>query len=194
MGMCHRLAKGYTSWQALKDPETGNDLLTWRGEWECFHNWCQDEEVKSRWVEIKQSLESLPVTREVFGFIHNDPHIWNLLVEGDQITLLDFDVANHHWFVNDIAIACQNILMFHSGGLNSSLRRLNKLEEFLGYFMQGYRRENDLPLDWLRHLDLFIAYRRILLFIVMKNWIRSQPKRYRTWKRLILTQPEILGD
>jgi Ser/Thr protein kinase RdoA (MazF antagonist) len=194
VGLCNRLAKGYSSWKASIDPETGKELLTWRAEWESFYDWCQDEEVKAKWVEIRDSLDALPVNREVFGFTHNDPHIWNLLVDGDRITLLDFDVANHHWFINDIAIACQNILMFHSGGLNSRLHRLDKLEAFLGYFMQGYRRENDLPLEWLRHLDLFFAYRRIMSFIVMNNWIRSRPKLYRTWKRLILTQPEILGN
>jgi hypothetical protein len=28
--------------------------------------------------------------------------MWNMLADGERITLLDFDVANHHWFVNDI--------------------------------------------------------------------------------------------
>jgi Ser/Thr protein kinase RdoA (MazF antagonist) len=194
IGMCHRLAKEYPSWQASIDPKTGDELLTWRAELESFYDWCQDEEVKSRWLEIKHALEALPVTREGFGFIHNDPHIWNLLVDGERITLLDFDVANHHWFINDIAIACQNILFFISGGLNGPLRNLDKLVEFLGFFMQGYKRENDLPLDWMQHLDIFIAYRRILLFIVMNNWVRSKPKLHRSWKRLILTQPAILGS
>jgi Ser/Thr protein kinase RdoA (MazF antagonist) len=193
IGKLHRLAQEYPSWKSSMDPETGEDLLTWRGEWESFYNWCQDEEVKSKWDEIKEELEVLPITRDSFGFIHNDPHIWNLLEDNNRITLLDFDVANHHWFVNDIAIACQNILIFLSGGLNRPMWDRDKLLRFLDYFMEGYRRENQLAHEWLDRLDLFIAYRRILLFIVMNDWARSQPKLHKSWKQLILTRPDIAG-
>jgi Ser/Thr protein kinase RdoA (MazF antagonist) len=193
IGQLHHLAQEYPSWMSSVDPETGEDLLTWRGEWQGFYNWCQDDEVKLKWVEIKEELEALPVKRDSFGFIHNDPHIWNLLEDGNRITLVDFDVANHHWFVNDIAIACQNILIFLSGGLNRPLWDHNRLLRFLNFFMEGYHRENQLAREWLDRLDLFIAYRRILLFIVMKDWIRSQPKLHKSWKHLIMTRPEVVG-
>jgi Ser/Thr protein kinase RdoA (MazF antagonist) len=191
--MLHRLARQYPSWKASVHPESGEELLTWREEWESFYDWCQDDKVKLRWVEIKQRLDSLPVTRQVFGFIHNDPHIWNLLVDGDRITLLDFDVANHHWFINDVAIACQNILIFLSGGLNGPVRDREKLLGFLGFFMEGYEREHHLSSEWLGRLDLFIAYRRILLFTVMYGWIRSKPDLYTSWRQMILSPPQVVG-
>jgi len=194
IGRLHRLAQQYPTWQALLDPETGKDLLTWRGEWESFHHWIQDEEVKSMWGALKQQLEALPVTRDSFGFIHNDPHIWNLLVDGKRITLLDFDVANHHWFVNDLAIACQNILIFLSGGLNGPVHDRTRLIEFLESFLEGYTLENRLSSEWLARLDLFIAYRRILLFTVMNEWVQSQPKLNASWKQMILSQPVLVGD
>jgi len=107
---------------------------------------------------------------------------------------LDFDVANHHWFVNDIAIACQNILIFMSGGLNSPVRDRKKLLKFIGCFMKGYARENQLPEKWLNQLELFIAYRRILLFIVMHDWALSRPGLYTSWKQLILSPPLVVGS
>lgn len=194
IGKLHHLAQQYPSWQASVDPETGETFLTWQEEWESFHSWCQDENVKQKWVKIKQQLDALPITRDAFGFIHNDPHIWNLRVDGDRITVLDFDVANHHWFVNDIAIACQNILIFLSGGLNGPVHNRERLLEFLSCFMEGYERENHLSAEWLNRLDLFIAYRRILLFIVMYDWARSQPKLHTLWKQLILSPPELVGE
>jgi Ser/Thr protein kinase RdoA (MazF antagonist) len=193
IGMLHRLAQQYPEWEASVDPDSGEEFLTWHEEWDVFHNWCQDDEVKLKWVEIKSQLEALPITRDSFGFIHNDPHIWNLLVDGTRVTLLDFDVANHHWFVNDIAIACQNILIYLTGGMNSPVYNHGKLLEFLSAFMEGYRRENTLSSEWLQRLDLFIAYRRVLLFIVMNDWIRSQSKLHTSWKQMILTQPEVVG-
>lgn len=194
VGMLHRLARRYPSWEASVDPASGEKFLTWYEEWESFYNWCQDDKVKLKWVEIKGRLDALPVTRNVFGFIHNDPHIWNLLVDGDRITLLDFDVANHHWFVNDIAIACQSVLFSLSGGMDRPVHRREKLLGFLSFFMEGYEREYHLSSEWLDRLDLFIAYRRILLFTVMHGWLRSKPDRYASWRQMIMSQPRVVGN
>ena len=193
IGKLHRLAEGYPSWESSVDPESGEVFLTWEEEWKGFYAWCQEAEVKQKWVEIRQSLEALPKTRQDFGFIHNDPHLWNLMVAGERITLLDFDVANHHWFVTDIAIACQSILFALSGGLDRPVANREKLLKFLELFLEGYERERHLPPEWLARLDLFIAYRRILLYIVMYAGIRSKPAYQQAWKRMILTQPKVCG-
>ncbi len=197
LGQLHRLAQAYPSWQATVDPETGEELLTWREEWENFYDWMQgmqDKAITEKWVEIKEHLAALPRNRDAFGFIHNDPHIWNLLDDGQRITLLDFDVANHHWFINDIAIACQSNLIFLSGGMNGPVHDRDKLLGFLELFKEGYAQENHLAPDWWARLDLFIAYRRILLFTVMNDWIQSQPQLHTSWRRMILSPPEIVGS
>jgi amicoumacin kinase len=193
VGRLHRLAREYPSWQASIGPVTGERFLTWREEWQSFYQWCKDEEVRGKWVEIKNRLEALPVTRRAFGFTHNDPHLWNLVADGEQVTLLDFDVANHHWFINDIAIACQSILFAQSGGLRHPVHQREKLEEFLGFFLEGYEREHHLSAEWLDCLDLFIAYRRILMFIVMYGWISSKPEMHTAWKQMILSEPDVVG-
>jgi amicoumacin kinase len=193
IGMLHRLTQQYPSWPASVDPETGEAFLTWREEWHGFYEWCQDEEVRQKWMEIKDVLDTLPVTRETFGFIHNDPHLWNLLVEGDRITLLDFDVANHHWFATDISIAFQSMLVVQTGGMGSPVRDRDKLLRFVELFMEGYEREYHLPQPWVSRLDLFIAYRRILMFTVMYGDISANPEALAGWKDMILTQPGLLG-
>lgn len=130
----------------------------------------------------------------MFGFIHNDPHLWNLLVDGDQITVFDFDVANHHWFMTGIAIACQSILFYFSGGMDRPVNNYNKLLTFLQCFIQGYEHEHHLPPEWKDRLDLFIDYRRILLYTAMSGWIQSKPERHASWKKMILSQPEVDGS
>jgi hypothetical protein len=59
--------------------------------------------------------------------------------------------------------------------------------------MEGYSKENELSPEWLNRLDLFIAYRRILLFIAMNEWVKSQPKLHKSWKKMIMTRPEVAG-
>ena len=103
------------------DPKSGEPYLTWNLEWESFHEKITDLAVQTKWEGIGETLRKLPVCRECFGFIHNDPHLWNMRVDGDRVTLLDFDVATHHWFANDIAITCQHVLNMLSGGLSSPL-------------------------------------------------------------------------
>jgi Ser/Thr protein kinase RdoA (MazF antagonist) len=181
VGLMHRLAQQYPSWEASTNPADGKAHLNWAGEWQGFYDWCQDDEIKQKWGAIGESLKALPRDRTSFGFIHNDPHIANLLVNDDQITILDFDVANHHWF-----------LFSHSGGMDRPLQDRQKLLDFLHHFLQGYASENKLGPFWFEQLDLFIAYRRILLFIVMYGWIQSKPKVHTAWKQMILTQPEII--
>jgi Ser/Thr protein kinase RdoA (MazF antagonist) len=194
VGRMHRLAQQYPSWETSVDPETGQPNLNWHEEWEGFYNWFQDDEVRQKWVEIGKRLKTLPRTRSDFGFVHNDPHIANLLANDEHVTMIDFDVANHHWFISDIAIACQSILFTHSGGMERPLENREKLMTFFQCFFEGYERENRLARFWLEQLDLFIAYRRILLFIVMYGWIQSQPETHASWKKMILESPEIVGD
>jgi Ser/Thr protein kinase RdoA (MazF antagonist) len=194
LGKLHRATLAYPSWQACTNPENGHALLTWQEEWQYFYDLGVDLEVRAKWVELRSRLEKLPMPREAYGFIHNDAHIWNLLVENGEITLLDFDVSNHHWFANDLAVACQHVLFDISGGMDAPLHNREALVDFLRYLLEGYRQEYDLAPEWLDTLDLFIAYRRALLFIVMHGWIASQTEMHASWKRMILEAPEMLGE
>jgi len=193
IGKCHQAAQNYPDWEYSIDPITSERYLTWESEWESFRHMCKEKEVKTQWEHIGKELCSLPIRRNAFGFIHNDPHLWNLLVDGDQVTLIDFDVANHHWFVNDIAIACQHVLFMVSGGLNQPVHHREHLVNFITEFLKGYYRENDLSGDWLYHLDLFFAYRRILLYTVMGGWRKSKPELQKSWREMILNRPPVLG-
>jgi amicoumacin kinase len=192
-GRLHRLAAGLPFQRASIHPASGQAVLTWQEEWQDFADWSKDDQVLERWQDMRRRLEALPIERGSFGFLHNDLHQWNLLAEGETITLLDFDVANYHWFVNDIAIACQSILFDLSGGMHRPVHAREELVGFLRRFLSGYREEYSLPAEWLDHLDLFFAYRRILLFTVMHGWISSHPEKHAAWKGMILSDPPVLG-
>ena len=194
IGKLHRVTQNYPEWKHCIDPITSERILTWESEWESFLHLCLETEVREQWERIGEELKNLPIHRDSFGFIHNDPHLWNILVEGEKLTLIDFDVANHHWFVNDIAIACQHVLSMLSGGLGQPVHHRDRLVDFLKEFLKGYQRENNLSKEWLNHLDLFFAYRRILSYIVTEDWRRTKPELQKSWKVMIINRPEILGS
>ncbi len=53
--------------------------------------------------------------------------------------------------------------------MNGPVHHHDRLIAFLQFFKEGYTRENQLAPEWWARLDLFIAYRRILLFTVMND-------------------------
>ena len=60
-------------------------------------------------------------------------------------------------------------------------------------WLEGYEREHHLSREWLDQLDLFIAYRRVLLFTVMQGWLQSKPDLRSAWKQMILDEPVVIG-
>lgn len=191
----HRAAQAYPSWQCSE--VNGKQVLGWEQEWRGFYEMCEDPEVKAYWRTLHDRLAALPQTRQSFGFIHNDAHVQNLVLDGEPgaggtLTLLDFDVANYHWFINDVMVAFQHLLFEITGGMERPLTDAAPLREWLADFMAGYETENHLDPWWLGQLNLFIAYRRTLLFTVMQGWLQTQPETCARWKEMILTEPAIL--
>jgi len=193
IGDMHRLAREYPVWNGVDTP-AGEHTFSWLEEWNSFNGWITDAQVREKWLSLRNRLETLPIRREVYGFTHNDPHHHNLLYDSEHMTLLDFDVANCHWFVNDLAIAGQGILFSPAGGLARPVKDTNGVHTFYRALLAGYREKNDLPVEWLQYLDWFIAYRRILLFTVMQGWLKSQPEVCQSWKQMIMDEPEVVGN
>ncbi len=194
VGRLHRIAQVYPSWRcSVVDPASGETVLGWEQEWQGFYDMSEDAEIRQRWLAMRQRLEALPIRRDSFGFIHNDPHIQNILVSGEQIVLLDFDVANYHWFINDIAIAMQGLLFAKTGGMERPLVDAVPLRAFLESFMQGYETENHLDPFWLDQIDLFISYRRLLLFTVMQGWLGTKPDLRASWNAMIMEEPRLVN-
>lgn len=174
IGKMHYLAKSYPDWthSPMHDQEA-NPILGWQSEWQHFYHWIPDADVKEAWIEIRKALEKLPTSRENFGFVHNDPHPGNIIDSDGTLVLIDFDVANYHWFILEIAICIYSEysrVQFHSPFAN----QLPYLEElFLRPFMQGYRSENHLPAPEFEQIELFLNYRRCLMFTVFYDQIKE---------------------
>jgi len=59
---------------------------------------------------LADKLSSLPTTSEFFGLIHADLHLGNLMANGDQLTIIDFDDAGFGWFAHEIAVSLHPVL------------------------------------------------------------------------------------
>jgi Ser/Thr protein kinase RdoA (MazF antagonist) len=111
-------------------------------------------------------LQSLPRTSDAFGLIHADLHFWNFAVEHGKLTVFDFDNSEYNWFVADIGTAVfEAATCAYRQGPRAEFIRM-----FLGSFLDGYRKENDLG-RWLEYLPLFVKLREISIFLILgRRW------------------------
>jgi amicoumacin kinase len=178
-------------------------LRGWREEWSGFRSWCRDDEVGAAWEHLRTALERLPVDKPGYGLVHNDAHVWNLLFDPESpavragqepdFTLIDFDVANFHWFMNDSAVALYSMLIIAGHGIETEQGPPPGFRErAFGEFWEGYGRHRDPGRSWLSRLDLFLQYRRCLLFMPFQEETAKQPAWRKRWKDRIRAEDERL--
>ena len=94
---------------------------------------------------------------ERFGLIHSDMRLANLLVDGDQVKVLDFDDSGFSWRLYDAATAV------------SFFEHEPHVPELMAAWVDGYRRVLDLPGEDEAEIPTFVMLRRMLLVA----WIGS---------------------
>lgn len=192
IGMGHHLTKAYPLWEGIDLGNGQPPLLHWRSELHGFRMWAKDEDIKARWTEMEKRLEALEQSHDTMGFVHNDPHMENILYKDGKIKVLDFDVACCHFFASDLAIAIQGVLFTRGGGMDRPVEKPDVIRWFTDNLLSGYARENTLTYEMTSNLNLFIDYRRLLLFTVMQDWLNTKPEAKKSWLRMISAPPAII--
>ncbi|MDD4296961.1 MAG: phosphotransferase [Ruminiclostridium sp.] len=116
------------------------------------------EKCKALFNEIKQ----LPKNNYTYGLIHSDIGQGNMFVDGDKVTIFDFQDCEHNYFINDLAV------MIYFGIEDSFNGRDIKSYsiEFINSLLKGYRKENKIEPYWIDKIPLFLKLREILSFII----------------------------
>ena len=168
------------------------NALNWKNEIKSFIDMCGDDnELKSYWYAFYNDISELPSGSNYCGMIQNDPHMENILIHDDELYLIDFDVSNYHFFASDIAVAIQSVLFTLSGGMERPVKNKEALLRFVSYMLKGYYKECEMPNDALNTIDLFISYRRLLLFTVMQDWLKTKPDMLNSWKKMVIEKPPV---
>jgi Ser/Thr protein kinase RdoA (MazF antagonist) len=92
-----------------------------------------------------------------FGLIHSDMRLANLLVDGDQVKVLDFDDSGFSWRLYDAATAV------------SFFEHEPHVPELMAAWVDGYRRVLDLAAEDEAEIPTFVMLRRMILVA----WIGS---------------------
>jgi Ser/Thr protein kinase RdoA (MazF antagonist) len=108
-------------------------------------------------AELKLQLDQLAITELNFGHIHYDFELDNIIWDGEQPGIIDFDDSARYWFIADIALALGDL--FVDGADNVNLQD----ETFL-QFMRGYNDARPIDQDELKLIPLFLRLDNLVGF------------------------------
>lgn len=172
-GKMHAAVKTYPIWRSIPGGE-----FSWgiEEEMDGFYHWCRNEIVKEKWLEMKGEIQSWEKDRDTYGFIHNDNHQNNILVQGKEITLIDFDCAECTFLLQDLLIPIQGLLFDVAGGMERPITNSESIKRFYDSFLKGYEKETHMEDRWLARLGTLLNYRRLLLYTIMQDWMESDER------------------
>ncbi len=116
------------------------------------------EALFARAVElIGRRLERFGKAPDRFGLIHCDMRLANLLVDGDEVKVIDFDDCGFCWHLYDAAAAV------------SFFEHEKHVPELMDAWARGYRKVRALPAEDEAEIPTFVMLRRMILVA----WIGS---------------------
>lgn len=102
-------------------------------------------------VIIKKRLQRYGKTENNYGLIHADLRLANLLLEGDQIKVIDFDDCGFGWHLHDLASAL------------SFMEEKPIVPKLVNAWLDGYRKVLPFTDTDFEEIDTFIMLRRLQL-------------------------------
>jgi Ser/Thr protein kinase RdoA (MazF antagonist) len=111
---------------------------------------------------IKRMLE-WPTDPDSYGLIHSDMHNGNFVCNNGRITAFDFDDSHYGWFGFEIMIPLFYVLRDHQVNHDD----VEFARWFLGNFLEGYVRENNIDGIWIKKIPEFMKLREIDLYSVI---------------------------
>jgi Ser/Thr protein kinase RdoA (MazF antagonist) len=106
---------------------------------------------------IDKRLQAFGKGPERFGLIHCDMRLANLLIDGDETKVIDFDDCGFSWYLYDCATAL------------SFIEHRRDVPELIDAWVRGYREVAPLSAEDEREIPTFVLFRRLLLVA----WIGS---------------------
>ncbi len=161
IGQFHKLAKNY------KPDEGVIKRFNWDSDPLFIHAKSYlpdtDEIIYSRFKELINQLNRLPIHKNNYGLIHTDIHMGNFFIKDNKLCVFDFDDCSYMWFISDIAIALFYYLEF---SMRDETDRIKISSHFMTHFMKGYLSENKLTRQDMESMDDFLKLRELVLYIV----------------------------
>jgi len=105
-------------------------------------------------------LDAIPLDDNHFGLIHSDLHLGNVMADGTDLTIIDFDDSGYGYFVHELAVALHP--MVGEDDFDAALDSL----------VEGYRSVYPLPDADVALIADFLAMRSLMII----GWLAARPE------------------
>ena len=154
----HRHAEDYGSPEDATFPRWdwewpfGERANVW-SEGAAFYSESDMEAFRAAARHVREELRRLGKGREVFGVIHRDLKLENLLFGGAGVGAVDFDLCGLGYYLFDLWTMCDSLRTRHP----------DRVEPLWAAYLAGYERERPLPEDLPRYLTTFEAMQKMAM-------------------------------
>lgn len=176
IGKLHRYSKKFEEIHPV------NYINDWYDNEEyAFLKYIPEEEVAIREIaqNILQSIKELPKNHATYGLLHGDLWLENILVDhNSKLTMVDFQDCEKNYYIFDLAVPIYSAIEYsYVGGGNIS----EYGREITNAIIEGYEEENELSVEMLEKLPLFIKLKEIFEYSLMHMY----------WNKEKLTEEQI---
>ena len=113
---------------------------------------------------ITETLSKLPKDINSFGMIHADLHSQNVLIQGKNLSVIDFDDSGFGWYGFDLAVAIWDRLDFTATGCHFDIAYKS--------LIKGYLEERPNAKDIIENIPAFLLMRTLMII----RWIEDRPE------------------
>lgn len=152
----HQHAEGYGTPEGATFPRWdwqwpfGESANLW-SEGAAFYSESDMEAFRAASQHVRGELRRLGEGREVFGIIHRDLKLENLLFGDARVGAVDFDLTGLGYYLFDLYTMLDSLKTQHA----------DRVEPLWAAFLAGYERERPLPDDLGRHLTTFDVMQKV---------------------------------
>ena len=119
----------------------------------------EDSFIKDEYQAIDSWIKTFPQTRDNFGLTHADHRTGNVLYDGEEVYLIDFDEPIYHWFLSDIARPL----------LELSPLTFSTWHQKFDWYLEGYQSIRPLSKDDLKNISWFSRMKALDIYLWCKN-------------------------
>lgn len=177
MGRMHKLTKEYKG-NVICPEFAWNGPNFWRKDIAIL-----DDDILQAEKRLLSEINRLPINKDTYGIVHFDIHTDNFLVEGEHITLIDFDTCQLNWYAADIASAIFFMVLKGANPLKnlSETARSEFAETHLTAYLQGYLQTNAIDEYWIDTFDLFMKYQMIDEYVAAQSYWPKELSHRQQW-------------
>ncbi len=135
----------------------------------------KDCEVIKIYDDLFEGFGKQTKTSQNYGIMHYDFHPGNFFINGDKLTLFDFDDSVYFWFIADMAVT----LFYQVPHDIKNQKEFDSVKLFLDNFLQGYTEIRSFDTASIIEFGNYLKMREIILYAILQtsgligknNWV-----------------------